>query len=164
MEAEQSRSQSNQEVALLERLRAQRAETLAKVERLTVAITALESVLGDLAESATEEARAGLGSDEVVSAPESGDSSGESRGSGAVKPVLGRPPTQLDLLVQLAEGNGGVIDVTDARDSFLQAGVSRSKPRDVYAYIHRMLRASDQFQQISAGTFRLVAPESPTSD
>lgn len=63
--------------------------------------------------------------------------------------------TQYDYLVDFAKSNGGVVRVSDARDMFVNLGITKSDQRTVYTNIHHLLRTSDEFEPSGRGEFSL---------
>lgn len=63
--------------------------------------------------------------------------------------------TQPEALIRIAEENGGLVRVMDAKKIFLEAGLSKGKLKNVNSHIHHILARSDRFERVGAGVFRL---------
>jgi hypothetical protein len=160
----------------LERLRAERNATAVRLEQLTAAIEAAERIVPELIESSASQTETAP----AVKPPKAADTeSAETATSGFV--VVPRREavslvrnaslrrrlhglTHHDALVTIAKDNDGTLSVADAVEKFIDAGLTRSKPRDVYGAIHTMLRKSDRFEKGDPGQFRLVPVPEPTHE
>jgi hypothetical protein len=75
-----------------------------------------------------------------------------------------RGMTQKQALIAIAEHEGGTLDVSKARNIFLEFGLTASKdPRTVYGVIHTLLRGSERFNKIGSGQFRLINSNQATA-
>jgi len=68
--------------------------------------------------------------------------------------IRGMP--QLKALITIAQANGGMVNSAEAKRLFLAAGLVRGNPKHAGPHIYSLLKASDRFEWVSPGTFRLV--------
>ena len=67
-----------------------------------------------------------------------------------------RPLTQLDVIAQLAEANGGEVRVIDAKAALIARGMTSAKRQNMYNQMNGLLERSDRFEKCGPGTYRLV--------
>ena len=158
--------------AFLERLRAEREATAARLEQLTAAVEAAERIVPELTVSTMSHTHAAP-TVEPPEAPETATIESDPNATSGFVRVPGRESVSLvrnanarrrlhglthhEALVALARDNDGKLIVADAVEKFIEAGLTRSKPRDVYGAIHTQLRKSDRFEKLCAGEFRLIS-------
>jgi hypothetical protein len=64
-------------------------------------------------------------------------------------------------IIRIAEIWGGTIQFVDVSHVFLDAGITKTKPKDVKGQIHRLIKESGQFEAIEPGTYRLRVQTEP---
>jgi len=64
--------------------------------------------------------------------------------------------TQIEALVRIAERNGGVLNVADARRILIATGLTKGKTKNVASHLYHMLREAKQFEKGDVGAYRLV--------
>lgn len=64
--------------------------------------------------------------------------------------------SQVEALIRIAERNGGLLRVRDARDILIHTGKTQGKPRNVPSHIYHVVKASGRFVKHEPGVFRLT--------
>ncbi|MEA2512334.1 MAG: hypothetical protein QOJ59_1821 [Thermomicrobiales bacterium] len=82
------------------------------------------------------------------------------------KPPKGRSdkPRQEDWLARWARDHDGIVRISDARPSFIAAGLTEAKPRNIYGNIMGVMNRSADFEQVDKGTFRWIPYEATVAD
>jgi hypothetical protein len=62
---------------------------------------------------------------------------------------------QPEAIVRIAELCGGTIRVKDAGRIFLEACITRTKPKNINGQIHRLIKESERFERVEPGRYRL---------
>ena len=62
---------------------------------------------------------------------------------------------QRQAIVRIAELCGGTIRVQAAGRIFLDACITRTKAKTINGQIHRLIKESERFERVEAGTYRL---------
>jgi hypothetical protein len=76
--------------------------------------------------------------------------------------------SQREAIIRIAEIGGGTFQLVDVGHIFLDAGLAKTKPKDIKGQIHRLIKESGRFEAVEAGTYRLrvqpdpASPEPPT--
>jgi hypothetical protein len=68
--------------------------------------------------------------------------------------------TQLKALIKIAERSGGTVRVPEAKRIFIASGMAKGKQKNINPHIYHILSASEQFELIAPGTFKLTDPPS----
>jgi hypothetical protein len=71
--------------------------------------------------------------------------------------------SQREAIIRIAEIRGGTFQLVDVGHIFLDAGLAKTKPKDIKGQIHRLIKESGRFEAIEAGTYRLRVQAKPAS-
>lgn len=63
---------------------------------------------------------------------------------------------QTDALIRIALENGGILRVTEAKRILIEAGKVRGQHKNVAGHIYHLVHASEKFEKVEPGVFRLV--------
>ena len=129
---------------LLDRLRAEKSEASDRLECAVRDVQAAERVLS-LLEGDTEDYTDDT--DDTVVEP--------MHGMTAPADVT-QCRTQMDAAEKMARANGGTLHVTPASKVIKAAGLSDAKISSITATLHNRVSASDEWEYVRPGTFRLV--------
>jgi hypothetical protein len=69
--------------------------------------------------------------------------------------------SQREAIIRIAEIGDGTLQLIDVGHIFLDAGLAKTKPKDMKGQIHRLIKESGRFEAIAAGTYRLRAQAEP---
>ena len=134
---------------LLDRLRAEKDEASDRLTRAMQDVAAAERVLA-LLEGDTEDHTDDT-SDTVV---------GPTHGTTTPADIV-QCRTQMDAAGKMARANGGTLYVTPASKVIKAAGLSDAKISSITATLHNRVSASDEWEYVEPGTFRLVDAKQP---
>ncbi len=70
----------------------------------------------------------------------------------------------LEALRRIAQGNGGLVKVTEARNIMISAGLITGKPRNATSHLYNIMDNSPLFEKHAPGTYRLVENNNQIDD
>ncbi len=69
--------------------------------------------------------------------------------------------THREALAIIAKANDGLVKSAEAKRLFLAAGLAKGKVKNLGPHLWQLLNASQEFQRIDAGVFRLIGSREP---
>jgi hypothetical protein len=72
--------------------------------------------------------------------------------------------SQTEALIRIAIENGGILRVSDAKRILIDAGKVRGQHKNVPGHIYHLVHASEKFEKVAPGVFRLLSATPDDSD